>query len=96
MFCAEEHKWGYFTRIYIGALATHSHLGGDAFSLGGDASPAGKGTLSAGEGTLSTGEDALHAHPYIYHYIYYLEFLIDFSALHAPFKEIDMANCTLE
>ena len=39
MFCAEEHKWGYFTRIYIGALATHSHLGGDAFSLGGDASP---------------------------------------------------------
>jgi hypothetical protein len=29
-------------------------------------------------------------------YIYYLEILIDFSALHAPFKEIDMVNCTLE
>lgn len=29
-------------------------------------------------------------------YIYYLEFLIDFSALHAPFNEIDMVNCTLE
>ena len=36
MFCVEEHKWGYFTRIYIGtlipriyigALATHPHLG---------------------------------------------------------------------
>ena len=36
MFCAEEHKWGYFTRIYIGVLiprvyigtlATHPHLG---------------------------------------------------------------------
>ena len=51
----------------------------------GDASPAGKGTLS-------TGEDALSAHLYIY----YLEILIDFSALHAPFKEIDMVNCTLE
>ena len=69
---------------------------GDASPPGEDASPAGKGTLSAGEGTLSTGEDALHAHPYIYHYIYCLEFLIDFSALHAPFNEIDMVNCTLE
>ena len=69
---------------------------GDASPPGEDALPAGKGTLSAGEGTLSTGEDALHAHPYIYHYIYYLEILIDFSALHAPFKEIDMVNCTLE
>ena len=29
-------------------------------------------------------------------YIYCLEFLIDFSALHAPFKKIDMVNCTLE
>ena len=36
MFCVEEHKWGYFTRIYIGtlipriyigALATRPHLG---------------------------------------------------------------------
>ena len=27
MFCVEEHKWDYFTRIYIGALATHTHLG---------------------------------------------------------------------
>ena len=69
---------------------------GSVLTWGDASSPAGKGTLSAGEGTLSTGEDALHAHPYIYHYIYYLEFLIDFSALHAPFKEIDMVNCTLE
>ena len=65
---------------------------GDASPPGEDASPAGKGTLSAGKGTLSTGEDALHAHLYIY----CLEILIDLSALHAPFKEIDMANCTLE
>ena len=32
MFCVEEHRWGYFTRIYtyiyIGALGTHPHLGG--------------------------------------------------------------------
>ena len=27
MFCVEEHKWDYSTRIYIGTLATHSHLG---------------------------------------------------------------------
>ena len=74
---------------YIGAF--FSSLG-DASPPGEDASPAGKGTLSAGKGTLSTGEDALSAHLYIY----YLEILIDFSALHAPFKEIDMANCTLE
>ena len=66
------------------------------FSSLGDASPPGEDALPAGKGTLSAGEDALHAHPYIYHYIYYLEFLIDFSALHAPFKEIDMVNCTLE
>ena len=59
---------------------------------GEDASPAGKGTLSAGEGTLSAGEDALYAHLYIY----CLEFLIDLSTLHTPFKEIDMVNCTLE
>ena len=76
---------------------------GDASPPGEDALPAGKGTLStdkgtlsAGEGTLSTGEDALHAHPYIYTIIYYLEILIDHSALHAPFKEINMVNCTLE
>ena len=120
MFCVEEHKWGYFTRVYIGALIPRVYIiykcAGDASSPGGDASPrrhcqvggsmpqlgnkkmyciclsrhraltskcrrgdasppgedalpAGKGTLSAGEGTLSTGEDALHAHPYIYHYI---------------------------
>ena len=34
MFCVEEHKWGYFTRIYIGALGARPHLG-DAPSLGG-------------------------------------------------------------
>ena len=28
MFCVEEHKWGYFTRIYIGALGRRPHLGG--------------------------------------------------------------------
>ena len=28
MFCVEEHKWGYSTRIYIGELGTHPHLGG--------------------------------------------------------------------
>ena len=45
MFCVEEHKWGYSTRIYIGALRKRPHLGGraltweDASSPGGDASP---------------------------------------------------------
>ena len=34
MFCVEEHKWGYFTRIYIGELERRPHLG-DASSLGG-------------------------------------------------------------
>ena len=28
MFCIEEHKWGYFMRIYIGTLGTRPHLGG--------------------------------------------------------------------
>ena len=28
MFCVEEHKWGYFTRIYIGTLGRRPHLGG--------------------------------------------------------------------
>ena len=27
MFCVEEHKWDYSTRIYIGELGTHPHLG---------------------------------------------------------------------
>ena len=27
MFCVEEHRWGYFTRVYIGALTTRPHLG---------------------------------------------------------------------
>ncbi len=27
MFCAEEHKWGYFMRIYIGTQGTRPHLG---------------------------------------------------------------------
>ena len=94
LFHAYIYRYAYSTRIYIGTLATRPHffLGGGVSSPGGDASPAGKGTLSAGKGTLSTGEDALSAHLYIY----YLEILIDFSALHAPFKEIDMVNCTLE
>ena len=50
MFCVEEHKWdystriyrcAYFTRIYIGVLATRPHFffGGGASSPGGDASP---------------------------------------------------------
>ena len=52
----------------------------------GDASP-------PGEDAVPPGEDALPAHLY---YIYYLENLIVFSALHTPFKEIDMVNCTLE
>ena len=113
LFHAYIYRCAYFTRIYIGTLATRPHLGatrprvgiaklggrcpnlairkcivfacqvclsrhraltskcrrGDASPPGEDALPAGKGTLSAGEGTLSTGEDALHAHPYIYHYI---------------------------
>ena len=30
MFCVEEHKWDYFTRIYIGALGRRPHLGGRA------------------------------------------------------------------
>ena len=68
-------------RMYCICLSRHRALTskcrrGDASPPGEDALPAGKGTLStgkgtlsAGEGTLSTGEDALHAHPYIYHYI---------------------------
>ena len=28
MFCVEEHKWDYFTRIYIGELGRRPHLGG--------------------------------------------------------------------
>ena len=64
-------------KMYCICLSRHRALTskcrrGDASPPGEDASPAGKGTLSAGEGTLSTGEDALHAHPYIYHYIYIL------------------------
>ena len=46
MFCVEEHKWDYFTRIYIGALGRRPHLGGRILtwgggvsSPGGDASP---------------------------------------------------------
>ena len=27
MFCVEEHKWGYFTRIYIGALIPRVYIG---------------------------------------------------------------------
>ena len=27
MFCAEEHKWDYFTRIYIGALIPRVYIG---------------------------------------------------------------------
>ena len=70
MFCVEEHKYVYSTRIYIGALIPHVYIG-----------------------TLATHP---HLHTHIYTYIYYLEILIDFSALNAPFKEIDIVNCTLE
>ena len=34
MFCVEEHKWDYFTLIYIGALRRHPHLGGCIFTWG--------------------------------------------------------------
>ena len=34
MFCVEEHKWGYSTRIYIGELGTHPHLGGCILTWG--------------------------------------------------------------
>ena len=34
MFCVEEHKWDYFTRIYIGALGRRPHLGGRALTWG--------------------------------------------------------------
>ena len=27
MFCVEEHKWDYSTRIYIGALIPHVYIG---------------------------------------------------------------------
>ena len=27
MFCVEEHKWDYFTRIYIGALIPRVYIG---------------------------------------------------------------------
>ena len=45
MFCVEEHKWDYFTRIYRYTGEASSPGGGDAFSLGGDASLAGEDTL---------------------------------------------------
>ena len=35
MFCVEEHKWDYFTRIYIGALGRRPHLGGRILTWGG-------------------------------------------------------------
>ena len=118
MFCIEEHKWGYFMRIYIGTLGTRPHLGGRILTWGrrvpasalpswgsmpqlgnkkmyciclsrhraltskcrrGDASPPGEDALHLGEDALLAGEDALPAHLYIY----YLEFLIVLSALHA-------------
>ena len=34
MFCVEEHKWDYFTRIYIGALGRRPHLGATHPHLG--------------------------------------------------------------
>ena len=34
MFCVEEHKRGYSTRIYIGTLGTHPHLGGRILTWG--------------------------------------------------------------
>ena len=34
MFCIEEHKWGYFMRIYIGPLGTRPHLGGRILTWG--------------------------------------------------------------
>ena len=34
MFCVEEHKWGYSTRIYIGALGKRPHLGGCILTWG--------------------------------------------------------------
>ena len=34
MFCIEEHKWGYFMRIYIGTLGTRPHLGGRILTWG--------------------------------------------------------------
>ena len=60
----------------------------------GDASPPGEDAVPPGEDALPAGEGTSPAHLYIY--TYYLENLIVFSALHAPFKEIDMVNCTLE
>ena len=33
-FCVEEHKWDYFTRIYIGALRKRPHLGGRILTWG--------------------------------------------------------------
>ena len=57
MFCAEEHKWGYFTRIYIGALGRRPHLGGRALTWGDASSPGGDAS--------TTGEDALLTRAYI-------------------------------
>ena len=58
MFCVEEHKWGYFTRIYIGALGRRLYLGGVS-SPGGDA--------------LLAGEDALLTRAYTRVHNIYLE-----------------------
>ena len=71
---------------YANITSIPSSYIGAFFSSLGDASP-------PGEDAVPPGEDALPAHLY---YIYYLENLIVFSALHTPFKEIDMVNCTLE
>ena len=88
MFCVEEHRWGYFTRVYIGALTTRRpQVRTRCMLVRGHC-------LLVREHYLLVRTHCMHTH--IYTIIYYLEFLIDFSALHAPFKEIDMVNCTLE
>ena len=100
MFCVEEHKWGYFTRIYIGVLIPRVYIGTLATRR---PQMRTRCLLVRGHCLLVRGHCLLVREHYLlvrtrclHTYIYYLEILIDFSALHAPFKEIDMANCTLE
>ena len=72
MFCIEEHKWGYFMRIYIGTLGTRPHLGGRILTWG-DASPPGEDALPAGEDALPAGEDTFLTRAYVRVHNIYLE-----------------------
>ena len=82
----------FHARIYIGALIPRVYIG----ALATRRPQVRTRCLLVREHYLLVRTRCMHTHIYTIIYIYYLEILIDFSALHAPFKEIDMVNCTLE